>query len=154
MARKIKIAAVQVGAVHRTSPRPETLGRMLKLLEDAASQGAEVVLFPETTFTTFFPRYLIEDEAELESFFEHGDVTTAPNTKPLFDRARELGVDISVGTFGTILLLSISCLGLEVQFDAACHSRSPFSRHDNITAPREEIPVILQLQQKSLESIF
>lgn len=97
MARKIRIAAAQVGAVHRTSPRPETLGRMLKLLEDAASQAAEVVLFPETTFTTFFPRYLIEDEAELQSFFEHGDVTTAPNTKPLFDRAKELDVDISVG---------------------------------------------------------
>lgn len=99
MARRIKIAAAQVGAVHRTSARAETLDRMIKLLEDAASQGAEVVLFPETTFTTFFPRYLIEDEAELESFFEHGDVTTAPNTKPLFDKAKELGVDISVGMF-------------------------------------------------------
>ncbi|KAF2163111.1 hypothetical protein M409DRAFT_68733 [Zasmidium cellare ATCC 36951] len=97
MPRKIKIAAAQVGTVHRTSPREETLSRLLQLLGDAASQGAEVVLFPETTFTTFFPRYLIEDEAELQSFFEHGDVATAPNTKPLFDKARELGVDISVG---------------------------------------------------------
>lgn len=102
MARTIKIAAAQVGAVHRTSPRAETLGRMIKLLEDAASQGAEVVLFPETTFTTFFPRYLIEDEEELESFFEHGDIKTAPNTKPLFDKATELGVDISVGMLRSI----------------------------------------------------
>lgn len=114
MSRKIKIAAAQVGAVHRTSPRAETLARMIKLLEDAAAQGAEVVLFPETTFTTFFPRYLLEDEAELESFFEHGDVTTAANTKPLFDKATELGVDISLGM-------------LRMMYSFSTHTSSPLS---------------------------
>ena len=83
------------------------MDRLLKLLDEAASQGAEVVLFPETTFTTFFPRYLIEDGVELESFFEHGDVATAPNTKPLFDKARGLGVDISVGMSSTFHNLSL-----------------------------------------------
>ncbi|KAK5164353.1 uncharacterized protein LTR77_010049 [Saxophila tyrrhenica] len=97
MARKIRIAAAQMGATHLKDDRKETLDRMLALLDDAASQGAEVVLFPELAFTTFFPRHLINDPDELSSFFEHGGVTESPSAKPLFDKAREVKVDISVG---------------------------------------------------------
>ncbi|KAK3695917.1 hypothetical protein LTR37_018272 [Vermiconidia calcicola] len=97
MGRKIRIAAAQIGAVHLNDERSKTLDRMLKLLDDATSQAAEVVLFPETAFTTFFPRHLINDPERLSSFFEHGDVTTSPTAAPLFERARELGIDISVG---------------------------------------------------------
>ena len=97
MPRAIRIAAAQVGAVHRTDSRQSTLDRLLRLLGEAATKGAQVVLFPECTFTTFFPRYFFTDEAELESFFEHGDITAAKNTKPIFDKARELGVDICIG---------------------------------------------------------
>jgi Asp/Glu/hydantoin racemase/predicted amidohydrolase len=97
MSRTIRIAAAQVGAVHRTDIRENTLNRLIRLLDQAAEQGAKVVLFPECTFTTFFPRYLITDEAELESFFEHGDVTTAEHTKRIFQRAKELKIDICIG---------------------------------------------------------
>lgn len=97
MARKIRIAAAQIGAVHRTTPRSEVLQRMISLLEDASQHQAEVVLFPEIAFTTFFPRYLIADQSELDSFFEHGDIRTAPQTAPLFTKAQELAIDISVG---------------------------------------------------------
>ncbi|TKA25620.1 hypothetical protein B0A54_17109 [Friedmanniomyces endolithicus] len=93
----IRLAAAQMGTTHRSDPRSKTLDRMLKLLDDAANQGAEVVLFPEIALTTFFPRYLIDDAEELTSWFEHGDVTKSENTAPLFDKARELGVDISLG---------------------------------------------------------
>ncbi|KAI5357503.1 Putative carbon-nitrogen hydrolase, asp/Glu/hydantoin racemase [Septoria linicola] len=97
MTRKVRIAAAQLGAVHRFTPRSDVLKRMIKLLEEVAQQNAAVILFPEIAFTTFFPRYLITDEAELESFFEHGDITSAPRTAALFARARELSIDISVG---------------------------------------------------------
>lgn len=97
MARKIIIAAAQMGATHRTDNRSQTLERMLKLLDEAASKNANVVLFPETAFTTFFPRYLIEDPVELESWFEHGDIVTAPQTKALFDKSKEYQIDIAVG---------------------------------------------------------
>ena len=97
MARKIRIAAAQMGATHLKDERKQTLNRMLALLDSAVSQGAELVLFPETAFTTFFPRHLINDPNELASFFEHGDVTTSPTAAPLFDKAREYGVDIAVG---------------------------------------------------------
>ena len=97
MTRSIRIAAAQIGATHLRDERSKTLNRMLALLDKAVSQGAELVLFPETAFTTFFPRYLINDPDELSSFFEHGDVTTSPNAAPLFQKARDLGVDIAVG---------------------------------------------------------
>ncbi|KZT21894.1 carbon-nitrogen hydrolase [Neolentinus lepideus HHB14362 ss-1] len=97
MPRVVRLAAAQMGATHRTDPREKTLARMLRLLEDAAAQGAQVVLYPEIAFTTFFPRYIIHDKNELESWYEHGDITKSPQTKPLFDRAQELGIDISLG---------------------------------------------------------
>lgn len=97
MPRIIRVAAAQMGRTDRTDLRPKTLSRMISLLEQAASQRARLVLFPEIAFTTFFPRYLINDSEELDSFFEHGELTTSPNTKKLFEKAHKLGVDISVG---------------------------------------------------------
>jgi predicted amidohydrolase len=91
------VAAAQMGATHRRDSRQATLHRMLDLLGHAATAGAQVVLFPELAFTTFFPRYLIEDDEELDSWFEHGDVTQSPNTRLLFDGAHHLGIDIGVG---------------------------------------------------------
>ncbi|KAK3112926.1 hypothetical protein LTR53_010266 [Teratosphaeriaceae sp. CCFEE 6253] len=97
MAPTLRLAAAQMGATHRTDPRPHTLARMLALLDAAAEQGAQLVLFPELAFTTFFPRHLIHDAEELAAWFEHGDITTSASTAPLFARARALGVDVSVG---------------------------------------------------------
>ena len=71
---------------------------MITLLHSASSLGTQVVLFPETAFTTFFPRHLIASQEELDSYFEHGDnLLESATTKPLFDEAKKLGVDISVG---------------------------------------------------------
>lgn len=98
MSRILKVAAAQVGAVHLTSKRSETLDRMLKLLEEAISKKVQLVVFPETTFTTFFPRYLFENPDELEAYFEHGnDITTSENVKPLFDLAKSGKIDMYVG---------------------------------------------------------
>ena len=97
MSRIVRVAAAQIGAVNAWDTREATMKRMKTLLRDAADQGAKLVLFPEIAFTTFFPRYFILDPNELDSWFEHGDVRTAPNTKPIFDMAQELNVDICVG---------------------------------------------------------
>ncbi|KAL4966996.1 carbon-nitrogen hydrolase [Aspergillus stella-maris] len=97
MARTVRLAAAQMGTTNKWDDRAATLTRMINLLRDAARQGAQIVLFPEIALTTFFPRYLILDEAEVESWFEHGDIRTAPNTKALFDVAAEVGVDIVIG---------------------------------------------------------
>lgn len=97
MTRTITIAAAQMGATNLHDSRQETLKRMLALLDQAAAQRADLVLFPELAFTTFFPRHLINDPDELSAFFERGDVTASPDAAPLFQKSRDLDVDISVG---------------------------------------------------------
>ena len=94
MPRIIRIAAAQMGPIQRADCRETTLDRMCDLLEEAAARGAQLVVFPELAFTTFFPRWLIEDE-ELDSYFE----ASMPNARVrrLFDRARELRVGLYVG---------------------------------------------------------
>jgi len=87
-----------MGPVHVSSSRQDTLQRMISLLRAASSLGAQLVLFPELAFTTFFPRHLIADEAELESYFDAANtITSSPDTEELFTEAKRLGVDISVG---------------------------------------------------------
>jgi hypothetical protein len=83
MPRKIKVAAIQIGAVHKWSRREETLARIIKLVEQAAEQGATLAVLPEVAFTTFFPRYpgLDEDPVALDEWFEEGEITTSKNVK-------------------------------------------------------------------------
>jgi predicted amidohydrolase len=94
MTRVIRVAGAQMGPTQRADSRPQTLARMRALLEQAAAEGASLVVFPELAFTTFFPRWLL-DEAEVDAFCE----TAMPNpaVQPLFDRARALGVGFYVG---------------------------------------------------------
>jgi predicted amidohydrolase len=53
------------------------------------------VVFTEMALTTFFPRWLIEDEAELDSYYERE--MPGPETQPLFDEAKKLGVGFYLG---------------------------------------------------------
>lgn len=77
MPRLITVAAAQVGSVDKETSRAEVMRRLLLLLENAHSQGVKVLVYPELTFTTFFPRYkgLDDDTAELDKWYEHGDIT-------------------------------------------------------------------------------
>jgi predicted amidohydrolase len=94
MARSLRIAGAQMGPVQRGDRRADTLARLIALLEQAAQNGAKLVVFPELAFTTFFPRWLM-GEAELLSHFE--PTMPNPGVQPLFDRARELGIGFYVG---------------------------------------------------------
>ena len=95
MSRVLRIAAAQMGPTQRADPREKTLGRMIALLEQAAAQGARLVVFPELAFTTFFPRWFYANDAALLDSFER-DMPN-PAVQPLFDRARALGVGFNVG---------------------------------------------------------
>ncbi|KAI1263835.1 carbon-nitrogen hydrolase [Xylariaceae sp. FL1019] len=99
--RKLTVAAAQLGAIQRATPRAEVLDRMIKLLEEAARSHVRLVVFPELALTTFFPRHIIEDPVERAKWFEHeskeSSILSGPNAKPLFDAARRLGIDISFG---------------------------------------------------------
>lgn len=94
MTRTITISALQMGPTQRADSRRHTLERMIALLERAAEKGACFVVFPELAFTTFFPRWAMDD-TELLSYFER-DMPSA-QTQALFDRARELKVGFHVG---------------------------------------------------------
>lgn len=101
--RLLTVAAAQMGPNQLSDSRESVLNRMLALLNSAASQGAKLVVFPELALTTFFPRHQIDDPAEKAQFFEpeshaHPNaVADSPRVKPLFDRARALGVDFYLG---------------------------------------------------------
>ncbi|KAL4978820.1 carbon-nitrogen hydrolase [Aspergillus desertorum] len=101
--RGVTFAAAQLGPNQRSDPRKSVLSRMIALLHQAVSQSpqAQVVVFPELAFTTFFPRYLVADEQELHSYFEpespDSPIDQSPNVKPFFDHAKRLGVDVYVG---------------------------------------------------------
>lgn len=94
MARVVRIAGAQMGPTQRADGRPATLARLIALLEGAARQGAQLVVFPELAFTTFFPRWLLSG-AELDAYFERA--MPNPAVQPLFDRAKALGVGFYVG---------------------------------------------------------
>ncbi len=95
MARIINIAAAQLGPVPRDQPRPEVVARMIRLLRDAHGRGCGLVVFPEMALTTFFPRWFMEDQDEIDSFFEAE--MPGPATAPLFEEAAKLGVGFYLG---------------------------------------------------------
>ena len=83
-------------------PRDAAMKRMLALLDGAAAQGAQLVVFPELALTTFFPRAMLTDPAEVAALFEPESpdgpsIVESPHLKPLLDRAATLGVDVSIG---------------------------------------------------------
>lgn len=92
---KFIIGGAQMGGIQKAESRESAVARMLELLEEAAGRGVEMLVYPELTLTTFFPRWYAEDRAEFDHWFER----EMPNatTQPLFDRARELKIAISFG---------------------------------------------------------
>ena len=95
MARIIQTASAQMGPIAKSETRRDTVRRLIALMREAKGRGAELVVFTELALVTFFPRWLIEDEAELDSYYE----TEMPGreTQPLFDEAKKLGVGFYLG---------------------------------------------------------
>jgi predicted amidohydrolase len=93
--REIVIGGAQMGPIQKADSREAVVARMIALLDQARDAGCDLVVFPELALTTFFPRWYMEDQAEVDRWFE----TEMPNaaTQPLFDRARAHGIAISFG---------------------------------------------------------
>ena len=94
MSRILTVAAAQMGPIARDEPRTDVVERLLVLLRHAAERGAQLVVFPELTLTTFFPRWDLADD-ELLTFYESS--MPGPETQPLFDEATRLGVGFVLG---------------------------------------------------------
>ncbi|HET7670167.1 MAG TPA: nitrilase-related carbon-nitrogen hydrolase, partial [Burkholderiales bacterium] len=96
MSRHLKIAAAQLGPLHKADTRTAATKRLVALLREAHGMGAKFVVFPELAFTTFFPRWWVEDQKEVdERYFERE--MPGPETRPLFDEAKKLGIGFYIG---------------------------------------------------------
>jgi len=95
MARMITVGAAQLGPIARSESRGQVVKRLLALLGEAHGRGCDLVVFPELALTTFFPRWWMEDQAEIDAFFELE--MPGPETRPLFAEARRLGMGFCVG---------------------------------------------------------
>jgi predicted amidohydrolase len=95
MARIVQAAAAQMGPIAKSETRKDTVRRLIAMMRQAKERGAELVVFTEMALTTFFPRWLIEDEAELDSYYERE--MPGPETLPLFEEAKRLGVGFYLG---------------------------------------------------------
>lgn len=95
MSRTIVVGAAQLGPIGRDEPRAQVVLRMVTLLETANDRGCELVVFPELALTTFFPRWYFEDQDDIDSFFE--SEMPGPDTQPLFDAAKSLGLGFHLG---------------------------------------------------------
>lgn len=95
MSRTLIVAAAQTGPVARSESRTAVVRRLIALLRTAHGRGARLVVFPELALTTFFPRWWMEDQAEIDAFFERE--MPGPETRPLFEEAQRLGVGFYLG---------------------------------------------------------
>jgi len=95
MSRIITVGAAQLGPVQRADSRQNVVRRMLDLLRQAGEHGCTLVVFPELALTTFFPRWWMESEEEIDSFFERA--MPSPETAPLFEGAARLGIGFYLG---------------------------------------------------------
>ena len=96
MARHLKIAAAQLGPLNKAGSRAIAVSRLTNLLKEAKGMGAKFVVFPELAFTTFFPRWWMEDQTEVDArYFEK--TMPSKETQPLFDEAKKLGIGFTIG---------------------------------------------------------
>ncbi|MDG2405433.1 MAG: N-carbamoyl-D-amino-acid hydrolase [Paracoccaceae bacterium] len=93
--REIVIGGAQMGPIQKTDSREAVVERMISLLTEAKRADCNLVVFPELCLTTFFPRWYIEKQSDLDAWFE----SKMPNeaTAPLFVAARKARIAICFG---------------------------------------------------------
>ena len=93
--RLLHIGAAQLGPIAKDESRAAVVERLIALLRQGADAGCELVVFPELGLTTFFPRWFTEEVSGHDHYFETS--MPGPETQPLFDVAKELGVGFALG---------------------------------------------------------
>lgn len=93
--RMVHLAGAQLGPIQRDESREQVVARMLALMDEAKGRGVDLIVYPELALTTFFPRWYMEDQAEIDRWFERA----MPNqvTRPLFERAAAYGMGMYLG---------------------------------------------------------
>ena len=95
MSRPLIVAAAQSGAIQKAESRQAVVKRLCDLLDQAHSDGVNFVVFTELALTTFFPRWYMTDQAEVDSWFEREMPNAA--TRPLFEKAAGYKIGFYLG---------------------------------------------------------
>lgn len=95
MARLITIGAAQSGPIRRDENRTTVVERLIQQMREAHRQGCDLIVYTEVALTAFFPHWWIDNEEELDSWFERE--MPGPETRPLFDEAARLGIGFHLG---------------------------------------------------------
>ncbi|HWK71620.1 MAG TPA: N-carbamoyl-D-amino-acid hydrolase [Burkholderiaceae bacterium] len=95
MSRLLTVASGQLGPITRNESRAAVVKRMIDLMRQARARGCTLIVFPEMALTTFFARWYMEDETELDGYFE--SEMPSRETQPLFDEAAKLGIGFYLG---------------------------------------------------------
>ena len=95
MARIVTVGAAQLGPIARSDSWAAVVERLLDLMHQARGMGCDLIVYPELALTTFFPRWVLTDQAEIDSFYERE--MPGPDTRGLFDSAQELGIGFHLG---------------------------------------------------------
>ncbi len=93
--REVVVGGAQMGPIQKSDTREAVVERMIALMDRAHEAGCDLVVYPELTLTTFFPRWYMEDQGEVDLWFEREMPNEA--TAPLFKRARDYGMAMSLG---------------------------------------------------------
>ena len=93
--RVINVAAAQLGPIQKADSREAVVKRMIALMDEAKAKGADLIVYPELALTTFFPRWYMEDQAEVDTWFEREMPNAA--TMPLFERAAHHKIAMNFG---------------------------------------------------------
>jgi len=95
MPRFVNVAIGQLGPIAKHETRSQVVQRLSTLMIQAHQMGCDLIVYPELALTTFFPRWYIEDPAELDSYYERK--MPGPETQALFDLSRGLGIGFYIG---------------------------------------------------------
>jgi N-carbamoyl-D-amino-acid hydrolase len=95
VARFVNVAIGQLGPVSRSETRTQVVARLGALMREAHHMGCDLIVYPELALTTFFPRWFMQEQAEIDGFFERE--MPGAETRPLFDLARELAIGFYLG---------------------------------------------------------
>ncbi len=93
--RKMIVAGGQLGPITRDESKKSAVARMVALMKEAASRGAQLIVFPELALTTFFPRWWVSNKADFDHMFEKD----MPNkdVSSLFETSKKLNIAFHLG---------------------------------------------------------
>jgi predicted amidohydrolase len=95
MGRVIRVGGAQMGPIQKADSRQVVVRRMLDLLDEAKAEKCDLIVYPELALTTFFPRWCMTDQTEIDAWFEREMPNAA--TRPLFEQAAKYRIGLSFG---------------------------------------------------------